>query len=275
MAKYVINTTNDNDTYSFFMPLSCMIWKKIIGYEPLAFFIGSESGWRSDEKRSFILAESEKFAQIHFVSPENKMKSSTVAQVSRLYAAALPHLDNDDYIIVSDIDTLPIKRSWFHVQEPDRDFHIWNRHVYDNQKRFAMCHLGGSVKIWREIMGIETLGINRALKAYLDRSRDNWRYDETLATEKILQWHGWPDKVQLIGRKWPDDKRPALSIYRGDGNDNKFPGTIERYVEAHAWRPGYKPFNWNNNLQLLNCLCSEEDVQYAKEYGDQYRRMKK
>jgi len=253
-----------------------MLWKKYIGYEPLAIFIGSESYWRNNVSRSFIVTESEKFAQVHFVPKlKNRVKTATTAQVSRLYASALPHLKLDDYLLVSDIDTFPIDRDWFHVQEPDMDFHIWNRHVYDNNKRFAMCHLGGSVKIWREIMGIKVLGLTNALETHLQKNRDNWRYDEILATEKITKWSGWPDKVQLIGRSWPNDKSPAPAIYRGDLNDRKFYGSIKKYVEAHVWRPGFQPFSWNNNIRLLKLLCSKEDFDYAKDYRKQYWSMVK
>ena len=267
MIRYVVNTTNDNDTYSFFMPLSCMIWKKIIGYKPIALFVGSEVKWMSTRIGAFIVSESRKFAQVHFISLKNKIQTSTIAQVSRLYAAAIPDLNNEDYIIISDVDTFPINRDWFYSNDLEKDFHVWNRNVFDNQQRFAMCHLGAKVKIWRKIMKINILDLTEVLNLSLEISRDNWRYDETLATEMILQWDGWPQDVQLIGKKW-DKPKPA--IYRGGLNDKQFPGTVDNYVEAHVWRPGFQSFSWKNNLKLLKCLCFKQDVEYAINYKKQF-----
>lgn len=268
--RYVINTANHIDTYLFFMPIACMIWKHVIGYEPIAIFAGNESSWKKNDKQSFVIGETKKFAKVHFIPPSiNKVKPSTIAQVSRLYASSIPWLNEDDYLIISDVDTFPIDADWLNSQDYGIDFHIWNGYVFKNQNRFAMCHLGGSVKVWREMMDIKPVGMTKVLKANLDKYRDGWRYDELLATEKILSWNGWPDRVQFVDDSYESGK-PTPVIYRGDRNENIYPGTISGYVEAHVWRPGFFEHKWENNLAFLSHLCDQSDVEYVEKYREQY-----
>ena len=51
-------------------------------------------------------------------------KTSTVAQISRLFAAADPLFNDDDYLITDDIDKFVVSKPWFNQQDYNKDIYF-------------------------------------------------------------------------------------------------------------------------------------------------------
>lgn len=266
MRKIAVVSSTNNHTYSFFAPIVSCIWHKRMGFEPLVIQVGEP-----DLKTAFSLkfAEEQYSAKIHVIQDCAGLHDTTVAQVSRLFAACLIK-DQDAYILTSDIDMLPIHHNYFNNVEIVTDnFIIYYYNAYD-QHKFPICYLGASQKIWKSIMNIEEKSVFENLeqdlrKFLLSNPTDLqiWNYDELLFEKQL--WNYMQDnKIIKIYRNPKQDR-----IDRSDWNFN---GTLQpQIIDCHALRPAYDLCNFNKIMQLLGCLINPSDCEKIQTYYDIYK----
>jgi hypothetical protein len=269
MDKFVVISTDRNELYSFFSPIVCLMWRNLIGYIPISILYENEQVWNAEEKSKFVLHELRKFSAVEFVESVPDIKGSTVAQVSRLYAASLEDVPADSYILTSDVDMFPLQRNWFHQQDKSKRFHLFGADANLPTILFPICYLGGNVETWREIMEINETGLQDNLLHHLNPLEDSWNYDERLFAEKITRWKGFPHECMLIMRGWIN----GLAIGRMDRAIWDFNGhvtDITGLIDSHSLRPGFIENNWNRIAFLLSRFCSREDLLYILNYREQY-----
>jgi hypothetical protein len=268
MNKIVVNTTNDKQMYAFFMPLVAMLWNKIIGYSPISLFVGNKEHWHSTELNKLIINETEKYARVFYIDQYPGIESATIAQVSRLYASAIPDLNSDDYLLTSDVDMFPLNKERFHGQDLSKPFHVFNSDAYLPEEKFAMCYLGGKVSAWREIMEIKSLNLDIALTEgfYTKPIEQPWNHDELTFYKQIVKWG--KEKCQLIPRVGGDN------FGRVDRGSWRFHGNLKGYVDSHLVRPGNEDVNWNKILPLLTSMCQKRELDFAINYRTQYQKKK-
>src|SRR5260370_40933793 len=90
--RVVLSSTID-PTYSFFAPLTALVWKRMAGFEPLLLLVGSEQEWRKDRRTELVLTEAARHAEGVFVSPPPGAAAHTGARGGRLWAGALEGAD--------------------------------------------------------------------------------------------------------------------------------------------------------------------------------------
>ena len=256
MNKFVVNATNSNLHYSYFIPIVSLMWKTI-GYTPITLLFGSD--WAGNTKTNYILDNIKKHSAVWSLPYTPGFKESTCVQISRIFASASLDFSLDDYILTSDADMIPLSKSWFNSQDHNKKFHIFGADAYGGA-RFPICYLGATVANWREIMGIQVSGINNAMETYMDKNRDNWDYDELLFTEKIRKWLS---QCQLINRGWTEgranDRLDRVS-WNWQNQTN--------LLDCHSIRPGY--MHWAELSCLFKTYCSDSDYNYIKNYTETF-----
>lgn len=260
-ARFVINSTDQNLTYCFFAPLVALLWKNRIQYSPLTLMVGSRQSWEASEVYRFVYETTKKQSEVVHLSTFPQFRSSTIAQISRLFASAID-LPSGSYLLTSDMDMLPFSKWYFDQQISKKKFHIFGSDAYRPEFRFPMCYLGASLATWREVMGIRVLDINRSLGVNLEPMRDEWNYDEEFFAEKLGRWSGYPFDCEFLQRGWPQ----GMANGRVDRADWKFDGKIDSVIDSHCVRPGYLWSNWQKIRLLLQASLSASDFEWAENY---------
>jgi len=172
--KYVINSINNNFDYSFFMPLVARTWIHM-GYQPISMLIGTRKSWKSNERDAYILDKVDNLSIIEFVQPIENWDDSRVARMGKLFAAAIPDLRDNDYLLISDVDMLPLNKVWFNQQDFNKKFHLINA---------SICYIGAWVGVWREVMKIEFKNVREMLMKSCVAG-DNIKHDEEFFSSRF------------------------------------------------------------------------------------------
>jgi len=267
----VVNSTDLNPIYAYFMPIVNRIWSRYMEYCPVALLYGSEELWRSTKINSFLLDEIKTTSgnQIHFVKPVTGYRSSSVMQVARASVGALL-MQPDDYMIISDVDMIPMSKSYFRQQDGTKKFHIFSADAYTDitkgwePLKFPMCYLGASSQYWREIFGITTYDISFETAKSLEGRADCWDNVEAYVCGKIKASKYYKSGMQLMVRTWPCSR----AYNRLDRESWHFNGQAG-LIDAHFFRPGY------DHLGELLAICKvyfKNDVDFVQSYTDRFKR---
>jgi hypothetical protein len=199
---------------------------------------------------------------IHIVGEIAGFKSSTLAQVVRLVAAALP-IDDDSYILTGDADMLPFSSSYFNQQDfGGACFHVFSSDVYGPpaDRHFQMCYLGGDKKAWKSLMGIGVDNITNELSVLLRDRQDSWFVDECILAEKMKSWSLF-DSCQLFPRGYPPGGYAPRRLDRGSWH---LPFDLSSLIDCHSARPLLA--HWNVLERLVDYFLPAESRDLAKSY---------
>jgi hypothetical protein len=84
--KRVILSTNNGATYSFYSPITSLLWRRNMDYFPIIFACGE-----LDNKAKYALDCARDFgAEIQYVKQIPGYTDQNISQISRLFAGALP-----------------------------------------------------------------------------------------------------------------------------------------------------------------------------------------
>ena len=258
MRKYVVNSANTDIGYAFYMPIVCLLWKRM-GYSPIALLLGSRDEWSGSATKHILSNVELQADRVVFVNRVLGLRDSTTIQIARLFTAAL-NLDADDYILTSDVDMLPLNKPWFNQQDHGKPFNIWGADAYvgpnGRHYRFPICYLGAAVARWRELMGIRA-NLDTSLDG-LDRHRDDWNYDEALFFERLSQSPMYRN-CQFINRNWLNSITPR----RIDRVAWNWRGQTD-LIDVHCPRPGNRA--WGSLEPVLKQYCGRDDFAYINAY---------
>ena len=109
--KFVSLSTNDDIAYSLFAPLSVRVWR-LLGYEAIVHV--HTDGWADEFGRLVLHELSLAGARLVTVPTVAPLSVANTMRVVRLCAAAQSSLQDDDVIVTSDVDILPLRREWFY-----------------------------------------------------------------------------------------------------------------------------------------------------------------
>ena len=279
MNKHVVNSTDANPTYLFFMPIVNRIWQNHMGYKPISILIGNRKEWEQHKLRNFVLQRTLETSNIATFIDHQKIgfKSSTITQVSRLAIAAHPQLKDDDYILTSDVDMLPFNKQWFNSQNMDKKFHLFGANAYlgyigpsepgKNPVKFPMCYLGGNKRNWLKIMRITTNNVQSATEEIIQGQKDWWCLDENLFSNRIKQWEHYNHKeCQFIDRNWSGG-RASNRIDR----DSWAPNMPNPVYDCHCPRPG--PQKWHQIHTVIHRFFPKDT--WFNDYHKQFMRLMK
>ncbi len=267
--KRVVLATDHNVAYYFFMPIVSTLWQKYIGYCPIIVIVGTIKEWLDDPQKMLALEETRKTgAEIHFIPTIDGYKSASVAQNSRLYVSCLPMYSDTMYLVLSDMDMIPLNRTWFNKQNTQKRIHLDYSHVYDHMQ-YPLCYIGCSVATWREIMKpSHPNDITESVRSQfvfdkLIEEKDGmkiWCYDEKMFGEKIKAWSGYPNECQMF------DRHGCPPVDRIDRSCWPKTFDVTKMVDCHSVRPGYTSPNWEKIESVLQQILSGEDLKQVLDY---------
>lgn len=252
MRRYVVNSADQNDFYSFFMPIVCHVWKEYMGYEPIAILYGDEASWNDNPKSRCVLAYIKQAALIRYVGEVPGYKVSTIMQLSRMFGHVIPGVGDSDYLLTSDVDMVPLDRSYFNQQDTSFEFNLFSADAYADLSKghvppkYPMCYIGARRSGWKAVLGTRTRDLHTEVSLALEGRPDLWENDEQYFAEKLFdhEFHRGPfermtgqvyrkGKCECIARTWKPYAHRRLD--RGSWSFQGEAGMID----CHAFRPGY------------------------------------
>lgn len=231
--RIAVLSTNNNPHYFFYLPIVEWLWRKF-GWEVVVF----KTSDCSDLTLSY---EKEGWTETHIIPDIEGVKTNTLAQVVRHFASNV--LPKDAYIMVQDIDLLPLKE-W----NPDlnaRTIYGWEL----TGRSFIPVHYTGMTgDKWYDIMdctGDLKADMEREMKAngraYQKDWEQYWDADWDILTQKVLK------KQNLF--KFVDRGMVSLGKYQSAK------GRVDRCsIEVHAdgsYHWGYT----ENQPDLIDAHC--------------------
>lgn len=278
IKRVAIGSTLGHD-YSAFLPVTGLLWRERIGFEPTFFLVGTEQEWREHKYCSVVMRELDRFSFHYvFVPYMEGVEDPTISQCVRNVAAVYPY-DENDFLIISDADLLPIRKEFYHQHDPEKHaiaLFYSNAYPIDEFPHWASCHYSMKVKTWREVMKYEGSTITDALaanfkeyglaekmaakKADPKKWVDVWFTDELVASRKIAASKYYPDQIMFITR----DGHPPKD--RLDRASWPFWADISKLTDCHSLRPLWNVNCWPRLRPVLHELLPTH-----KEWLDQYR----
>jgi len=272
--KAVISSTY-SDTYLFFIPIVTFCWNKL-GVGVICFIPESKKG--AEENKMNLISETlikngADCLFYPFKAPEHK--EATYAQCSRLYAAALPNLNESDTLITGDCDMAYFSKNYIQDAVPDIIDVYGVDLVPDGQ--FPICYLSGYVKTWREIIGEGTYQQhldNLLGDIECENMRGNyWSKDQQAIWELLTKAANLTSNIDFITHKRarPNTQFADNRVDRDDINWRAY--VNDELVDAHLWRNGFTDGNFANIMELLKMKYPNDDFNWLVEYCEKYKSM--
>lgn len=268
-----------NPDYSFYLPLCTLFWA-MRGYRPLILLVSTPEAWLSDPKhRLEVVRARELGAEIYWLGDFEGVRTSTVAQVSRIFGALAPGIADDDYLVTADVDMLPIGEWVGSERNAAQDFTIWFANAYAEEvaktgvPHWPMNYVGAKAKAWREVFvttGTPTL--QERLRVILDyapkESSEAWGYDEMYMSARLAEC---PAGLSLIPRTFVEGEwRIDRSDWDAAVTEAVKRGNLDGVADAHIIRPGYTSENWFKLTPLLRIVLAEEQFRWVFNYWNEF-----
>lgn len=262
MKKYIVLSVNHNVDYMYFMPLTVWTWRKA-GYEPLCIHVGKPSAI-SD----LVFHNAGKV--VLFSSIEG-IRDSTVSQVSRLYIASLPSLDENDYIMLGDVDMLALGNHW---NGDTQKVTVYN-HDLTGFGEIPMCYVGMPVHLWRTIFNLDTPHWNnllkRDMKDYANAKSDDfytyWGCDQQILTNKLNEYG--KDRITFINRG-----QYSNGFARGRVDRGAWTLDHSEFIDAHLMQQTHHSQEKIDKLvQLLHHVWPGEDFTWFEKYTEEFKKI--
>jgi len=215
----VILSTNNNPDYIEFWPVVAPVWQAM-GIRPTLALIADEN-----------CPIDTSLGDVVRFDPIPGMPESFQAQTVRLL---LPILFPDDVCIISDIDMIPISKSYFVDNAkpcPDDAILLYRDLAWGHSaKRYAMCYSAAKGSVFQSIFSVSTYEeIGPMLQEWM-KWRRGWETDEHVLFSKVKAWERNGGKVMRLGHRnpgrlsrvrWFIPKQPDL----------------RKYIDCHCPRP--------------------------------------
>jgi hypothetical protein len=277
MKKYIILSINCNQDYIYPLPLAVWTWLKI-GFHPIILFEASDIKGEYAKMRQLTMDYIEEIGgrfDWHQLGPLEGIRSSTVAQVSRLYGACHKVVNPEDYVMLGDVDLLALGNHW----NPDYSkVTVWNWDL-TGFSTIPMCFVGAPAKLWQEIMDMHmsTTDPNYYVKRDLEnipaaKSDDfytYWGIDQEILTERLKNYGH--DKITFINRGQGTHGFARGRVDRGHGGwVLNQPELIDCHMEQQTH---HKKEKIERLYKLLGHVWPNEDMAWFHKFTEEYRKL--
>lgn len=238
-----IVSSDDNPLYLDFWNIVSKLWKVKFNIEPILLYFGSNFKNISNDYGTIINMPILKNISI-----------STQTQCARIWYAGQC---NDDVVITSDIDMLPLSPVYFVdlIANIDSDKFV-NLNPLNNATYFPMCYNIAKSSTFKTILDIENsfeLFMDKLIKFSAGKNlvangMPNWYLDEAYLTTKINEYR-CKDNVRIV----PIVRRGGQNGYRIDRPTWGYDINLVRqnyYYDAHSVRPYNEYKNTIDNLVI-------------------------
>lgn len=216
----VILSTNDDPKYLAFWNIAAPLWKAM-GYQPTLALIAKE-GCFVDTSLGDVVR----------LDPLTGISEALQTQVVRLF---LPGLFPEDVCLISDIDMLPISRSYFAAGAApysEDQFVVYRDRAYSSyERRYPMCYSAAKGAIFGEIFQIHSIEDIKQRIIDWHRMDYGWDTDELMLYQSVINWEKQGGSVVRLGHSVFG--RLDRASWKGDyeGAD------LDGYVDCHCPRP--------------------------------------
>lgn len=229
----VIASVNNNSEYYMFIPKQILFWNKF-NINFIAIFVGEKI---PDELVMYS-------NNIILWNKNLDLNSAYVAQNLRMYYTSLIKLPDNEMIMMTDMDMLPMNNKYY-IEELEnfskKDF-IYYRNIDGNQ--IYMCYNASHPDNWSKLFNIysEKDIEDRIIENYNEcyngiPGSTGWFIDQEIMYKKLINY----EHLKILNRSI---KRLEVSIYYNHLN-NKDTNFISEYDDAHFHR------SYFNNIELI------------------------
>lgn len=237
MKRIVVISTNNNPDYYVYCPYIVKAWRT--------------HGWEVAVMMTHDVEEKLEADYLIRLPKINDLRSETIAQAGRLYAAN--YLPLDSLIMTSDMDLLPLQNYW---NPQPNDITNYGRDLTD-YTFFPMGYTAMSCDNWKKIMNLtynteeNLLRDARELGTPFKEDWESWwNFDWELLTKRLNKYSRDGGELKLIMRG-----RRAGSCFaygrvdRGDSMQIPEGELIDAHLENHNTR---HPDKWGKFITLYN-----------------------
>ena len=229
----VLSAVNENPSYYMFIPKQVLFWGKF-NIKFVAIFIGEAIPDELEEYSDNIILWSKNLDLNHVF----------VAQNMRIYYPALLDLPDDEVVMITDMDMLPMNDRYYKedLDSYGVDDFIYYRHIEGNE--IYVCYNAAHPKTWGKVFGIESeKDIEDALYRNYVADCDGvpgstgWFFDQLTLFEKLTVY----PKLKVL-------ERPIKRLETWDYEEHLENGDthfIGGYDDAHFHRSFFK------NIKLI------------------------
>lgn len=218
--KRVILSTNNDPIYIEFWPIVAPIWTAM-GLRPTLALVADEN-CPIDTSLGDVIR----------FPPLPDIPESLQTQVIRLF---LPILFPDEGCLISDIDMIPISRSYFFdgaLQCPDNGFLVYRRTVNeDSEPRYPMCYNAAKGSVFSSVFGISHRDQIPELIRHWAEYGLGWNTDELLLYAYLIEWERSGGFIARL------DHAVERRIDRAEWKVDPAGIDVTPYIDYHAPRP--------------------------------------
>lgn len=195
---FALVACNENTHYLDFWPIVKEAWQRIVGIPCMMVYVGDE-----------LPEHLKNDPNVSLFKPIPGWPTATQAQVIRLLYPALYKDTFHDAIILSDMDIIPLQKSWFvdQLEEFQQNQFVSLRGIDEREKQIYMCYVAATPKTFSELFEVSTLDDIRA--KMMEWSQESpadgrhggkgWCTDQIKLYEHVMMWLGLqPDRVGLV-----------------------------------------------------------------------------
>ena len=183
------------------------------------------------------------------------LNTAFVAQNLRIYFPALIDLPDDELVMITDMDMLPMNYKYYKegLENFNQDDFIYYRNIDKNQ--IFMCYNAAHPKVWSQVFQIKNeLDIEQKIaETYVNNYNGipgsiGWFKDQEILHEKLINYHG----LKVLNRPI---KRLEVNKYNKllENNNKLF---INLYDDAHFHR------SYTKNKELIKNATIQLDMLY-------------
>jgi hypothetical protein len=220
----VLASVNNNKDYYLFIPKQILFWKTF-NIKFIAVFVGNE-----------IPNEIKDYSDNIILWNDNlDLNTAFVAQNIRIYYPALLDIPNDEMVMITDMDMLPLSSSYYcnGLSSFNIDDFIYYRHIDGNQ--IYMCYNAAHPSAWKKVFNIHNKDNikNRIYETYNNSyngipGSKGWFIDQEIMYSYLINY----PNLKVLNRPI---KRLETWNYIKYLN-NKIPNFIKKYDDVHFHR---------------------------------------
>jgi len=182
----VLSAVNSNSEYYMFLPYQIRFWAKF-GCRFICVYVGDSIPSELKEYSDHIILWNQ--------TPE--LHSAYVGQNLRLYYPALLNLPEDEIVMITDMDMMPLNAEYYKsgIENFKKDDFICYHDVCPTYHEISMCYNGGHPNTWSKLFSVETIDdvIKKIRNNYnveysgIPGAR-HWNIDQLVLTKSILDY---------------------------------------------------------------------------------------
>ena len=252
---FVLTASNLINKYISNYPIIYKIWKRRFSLDCYLILISDEIPNELLEYKDYII-----------LFPEfDNLNSAYISQVIRILYPALFENKN---VLITDVDILPISRSYFidSIKDYDNNKFITFTNRYDKRKQYAICYNIANSSVWKEIFNINSIDDikNKLIEWYNikyigKKNTDGWFTDQNKLYHTLENWENKKSKLIILKDTDLDfkriDKRSKNVKYLKDNFETvKDDIANEKYTDLHLTKK--IPKKMLN--KIIDSLCKEQ-----------------